>query len=158
MQDFDNEGYEQHDKTGHEETKSAIQDNINVWFLVLYQVFAQPIPQLGKKVVASRARKNSRHSSRRLVKMKDSAASSSEPSALVDPFDNFDLVSFLTELVSSLLQLLGKHQLAEEAHNNCVKVVACLNAQMPRLQHVDSNEASLFSSLSMCFCCCSFLM
>jgi len=150
VHDFDNEGYEQHDKSGHEEAKSAIQDNINVWFLVLYQIFAQSMPQLGKKVVASRARKNSRHSSRRLVKMKDSAASSSEPSASVDPFDSFDLVSFLTELVSALLDLLGRHQLAEDAHNNCVKVVACLNAQMPRLQHVDSNEVTLSPLFSIC--------
>eukprot|EP01032_Pedospumella_encystans_P007599 gene7599-9100_t len=140
VQDFDNEGYDQSEKAGHDEAKSAIQDNINVWFLVLYQIFAQPVPQLSKKVVASRARKNSRHSSRRLVKIKDST--SSDTAASTDPFDSFDLVAFITEVVHALLELLGRHQLAEEAHNNCVKVVACINAQMPRLQHVDSNEVA----------------
>ena len=149
VHDFDNEGYDQSEKAGHDEAKSVIQDNINVWFLVMYQIFAQPVPQLSKKVVASRARKNSRHSSRRLVKMKDSTSNSSDGATSTDPFDSLDLVAFITELVSGLLELLGRHQLAEEAHNNCVKVVACINAQMPRLQHVDSNEASCFPQLKM---------
>lgn len=155
VQDFDNEGYDQSEKAGHDEAKSAIQDSINVWFLVLYQIFAQPVPQLSKKVVASRARKNSRHSSRRLVKMKDST--SSDIATSTDPFDSLDLVAFITEVVRALLELLGRHQLAEEAHNNCVKVVACINAQMPRLQHVDSNEASRFPALALCFYLCTVI-
>ncbi|OYX17270.1 MAG: hypothetical protein B7Z16_10580, partial [Algoriphagus sp. 32-45-6] len=138
VQDFDNEGYEQDSNTQREEVKRAIQDSINVWFLVLYQFFAQPVPHLSKKIVASRARKNSRHSSRRLAKLKDTTTNSSDSTAPTDPFDSLDLVSFLTDLVSALLDLLRRHQLAEEAHNNCVKVVACINAQMPRLQHIDS--------------------
>lgn len=146
VQDFGNEGYEQDNKTQLEEERSAIQDNINVWFLLLYQVFAQPMPHLSKKIVASRARKNSRHSSRRLAKLKDTNSSESAAS-VSDPLDNVDMVAFLTELVSALLELLGRRQLAEEAHNSCVKVVACLNAQMPRLQHVDSNEVRFLMSL-----------
>lgn len=115
--DFDNEGYEDENKTHLEEEKTAIQDKINVWFLMLYQIYAQPVPQLSKKIIASRARKSSRYSSRRLAKLKDTSSTESAAELNTSELDTMDLVAYFTELVAVLLELLGRHRLSEDAHN-----------------------------------------
>jgi len=146
--DYDNEGYEDTNKAHLEEQKAAIQDKIDEWFLMLHQIYAQPVPQLNKKIIASRARKNSRYSSRRMAKLKDTPSTeSAAETSCVSEIDTMDLVVYFTDLVGVLLGLLGRHRLNENAHNMCVKVVACLNSQMPRLQHADTNEVRL-----LCIC------
>ncbi|KAJ1434161.1 hypothetical protein B484DRAFT_607 [Ochromonadaceae sp. CCMP2298] len=54
-----------------------------------------------------------------------------------------DLLPFLTLLCADLLALLCGGLLTEDAHCHCMKTVALLNLQVPRLPSLDSNEIAL---------------
>jgi hypothetical protein len=142
VQDFDVEGYQPQDHSQREERLQQIQEATMVWLLLLFQTCSQPLPGVTKKVVSCRTRKNTagRYSSRRMLKMKDAGAELVTEVFSCDSLDNLDLVAYFTELATALLGFLTRKCLAEEAHNQCVKILALLNAQMPRLQQSDTNE------------------
>ena len=165
------EGYEAgEDKTQQEERVLQIQEAVMVWFLFLFQVFSQPLPSINKKIISCRTRKSTggRYSSRRVTK-------TAVPELTTDLFaeettlDSLDLVEYFTGLAEALLGFLLKKGLSEDAHNQCVKVVVLLNAQLPRLQSADTNEVricclltsltdiyivSYFYALRLCDCVC----
>jgi hypothetical protein len=150
VSDYDIEGYSV--KSAElQELVPQIQESIMVWLLLLYQLFSEPLPNISKKVVSCRTRKNTagRYSSRRMLKASQGAVAAdltTDVFAADAVLDNLDLVAYFTELAGMLLGLLLRRGLAEDAHNNCVKVVVLLNAQLPRLQHADTNEVGGFNS------------
>lgn len=144
--DFDSEGYGVVDKTQIEEEAGRIQDVILVWLLMMYQIFSSPLSQISKKVISCRTRKNNRYSSRRLQQLKAGANTelTADVYALDLALDNLDIVAYFTDLTAVLLELLIRKCLTEDAHSQCIKVVACMNMQMPRLQQADTNEVILW--------------
>jgi hypothetical protein len=157
VQDYDVEGYQAEDRTQREERAQQIQEATMVWLLLLFQTFSQPLPGVTKKVVSCRTRKNTagRYSSRRMAKMKEGAGAELVTEVFgCDALDNLDLVAYFTELAGALLEFLTRRCLAEEAHNQCVKILALLNAQMPRLQQSDTNEVSVRCTSSWCLSAC----
>lgn len=142
--EFDSEGYGgESDKTQSEDEEARIQDAILVWLLMLFHIYSQPLPQISKKVISCRARKNNRYSSsRKLQQLKAGAGTelTADIFALDLALDNLDIVTFMTDLTAMLLDLLVRKCLTEDAHSQCIKVVVCMNMQMPRLQQADTNE------------------
>jgi hypothetical protein len=134
--EFNVEGYDMPDNSQYEEEVARINDAIMVWFLLLYQILSTNLVQIPKKIIACRARKNTRFSSRRMAK-KDSI--STELSNDIDAedlqLDNFDLVTYFVDLTSSLLVFLVQRGLTEDAHNQCIRVLTAINA-LVRLRSV----------------------
>lgn len=148
--DYDMEGYSAGSGSGRsaelEELVPQIQEAVMVWLLFLQHAFSEPLPAIAKKVVSCRTRKSTagRYSSRRMLKASQQGAGAAE--LVADVFasgvtlDALDVVAYFVELAGLLLGLLLKKRLAEEAHNNCVKAVTYLNAQLPRQQQAETNE------------------